>query len=137
MEHVRDVDLAFQGIASILKPGGLALIFVPSRNALYARINMIIPSKLKTKLLDYLYPEDIDHHGFPSYYDRCTPRDFRLLAEQHGFMIEEEHFYFVSSYFESFFLLYVLWRIWLLWFYLLTREQAAETFSIALKRFNY
>ncbi len=134
LEHVKDVEKAFASIASILKPGGIALIFVPSRNALYARLNLLLPQTIKKQLLHTIYPHTKRLQGFPSYYDRCTPKDFHTLAKQYQFDLQEERFYFISSYFSFFFPAYLLWRIWILGFHLLFGTQSAETFSMALKK---
>jgi len=134
LEHVKNVDHAFAAIASILKPGGFALIFVPSRNALYARINLLLPQSLKKKILHTIYPKTRESQGFPSYYDQCTPRDFRRLAKKHNLNVEKESFHYISSYFSFFFPLYLLWRLWILGFHAVAGEQAAETFCMALKK---
>jgi len=47
LEYVKNIDQAFAAIASILKLGGLALIFVPCRNAPYARLNMMFAQNFK------------------------------------------------------------------------------------------
>lgn len=133
LEHVKNVDHAFAAIASILKPGGLALIFVPSRNALYARINLLLPQSLKEKIL-YTISKTRESQGFPSYYDQCTPRDFRRLAKKHNLGVEKESFHYISSYFSFFFPLYLLWRLWIFGFHVFAGEQAAETFCVALKK---
>jgi 2-polyprenyl-3-methyl-5-hydroxy-6-metoxy-1,4-benzoquinol methylase len=51
LEHVGDVEQAFAAFASILKPQGLALIWVPSRHAAFARLNMALPEKMKRNIL--------------------------------------------------------------------------------------
>jgi 2-polyprenyl-3-methyl-5-hydroxy-6-metoxy-1,4-benzoquinol methylase len=76
LEHVRDTKAAIRGIASLLKPGAVALVFVPCRNALFARLNLLLPESWKKQILFTIFPETQQHHGFPAYYDRCTPRDF-------------------------------------------------------------
>lgn len=134
LEHVNNVDQAFAAIASILKPGGLALTFAPSRNALYARLNLLLPETVKRKILHTIYPKTRESQGFPSYYDQCTPRDFRRLAERHKLSVEAESFHYISSYFSFFFPLYVLWRLWIFLFHRLAGEQAAETFCMALRK---
>lgn len=134
LEHVKNVDQAFAAIASILKPGGLALIFVPSRNALYARLNLLLPQDLKKKILHAVYPKTHESQGFPSYYNQCTPRDFRRLAQKHNLHVEKESFHYISSYFSFFFPLYLLWRLWILSFHAVAGEQAAETFCMALTK---
>src|SRR5262249_28918027 len=47
LEHARDTSAALRAIARILKPGARALIFTPSRNAVYARFNLLLPERLK------------------------------------------------------------------------------------------
>ena len=73
--------------------------------------------------------------GFPAYYDRCTPRDFRAMAAQAGLEVVETRCYYRSGYFDWFFPLLLAWRLWmLLAFAVIGREQAAETFSMALRK---
>jgi 2-polyprenyl-3-methyl-5-hydroxy-6-metoxy-1,4-benzoquinol methylase len=43
LEHVTNVADALRSIDSILKPGGVALLFVPSANAVYAKLNLMMP----------------------------------------------------------------------------------------------
>jgi SAM-dependent methyltransferase len=134
LEHVKDIDKAFVGIASLLKPDGTVIIFVPSRNAIYARLNLILPEEIKKYLLHKIFPHTKEGYGFPSYYDRCTPKDFEIIAQQHDFEIIEKRLYFVSAYFSFFFPCYFLWRMWILVFHFFAEDQAAETFSIALRK---
>ena len=47
LEHVKDADKALYAIKSLLKPGGEAVINVPCRHALFAKVNRILPEKLK------------------------------------------------------------------------------------------
>lgn len=132
LEHVKDNDAAFQSLGSLLKPGGMLLIFVPSRNAAFARLNMLLPEAWKKSLLFYIYPDTRHAQGFPSFYDRCTPRDFMELAQRNRLELRNSRYYFVSSYFSFFFPIYFIWRLWILLFRALRGEQAAETFSMAL-----
>jgi 2-polyprenyl-3-methyl-5-hydroxy-6-metoxy-1,4-benzoquinol methylase len=134
LEHVKDVENAFAAISSILKNGGLALIFVPSRNAVFARLNIVLPQNIKKAVLHYVYPNTARDQGFPSYYDKCTPLEFKQLARDNNFSVIEERFYFKSGYFTFFFPAYLVWRLWILLFHFLLKEQAAETFSLVLKK---
>ena len=132
LEHVRDVDGAFKSIASLLRPGGAALIFVPSRNAVFARLNLFLPQKLKEKILYGIFPSTQAAQGFPSFYNKCTPNAFRTLMKDNGFRDVEVRYYFISTYFTFFFPLHFVWRIWILVFRCLRGGQASETFSMAL-----
>ena len=134
LEHVRNVDQAIANIADILKQGGKAVIFVPSKNAVFARLNLLLPQEIKKRILYAIFPQSRAVGGFPSYYDRCTVRDFETIARRHGLEVEEKRLYFTSGYFTFFFPAYLIWRLWLMGFYFLAGEQAAETFSMALRK---
>jgi 2-polyprenyl-3-methyl-5-hydroxy-6-metoxy-1,4-benzoquinol methylase len=138
LEHVRDTDAALRAIATLLKPEGVALVFVPCRNAIYARINRIAPESLKRWLLKAIYgdfPEvEAELTGFPAYYDRCTPRDICTMAQANGFTVQRLQVYFASGYFQFFPPLYVAWRFWQIAFKTIAGDQAAETFSVVLKK---
>jgi len=134
LEHVKDVEAGLRGIASCLKRQGFVCMFVPSRNALYARINRILPERVKRLILFALFPNTRELHGFPAYYDRCTPHEIKHIMQSLGFEVVEERQYYISSYFSFFFPLYLLWRLYLLLFYLISKEQAAETFGLVFKK---
>ena len=132
LEHVQNTEGAMQSIASILKPGGRALIFVPSRNAVFARLNLVLPQTLKQKILFAVYPSARAAQGFPSYYHRCTPNDLLAMAKANNMTLETGRYYYISSYFSFLFPVYLIWRIWMLLFRAAVGQQAAETFSFAL-----
>lgn len=134
LEHVRDVRFAFQAMASILKPGGIAVLFVPSRNALYARLNMLLPQIWKTRLLHFVFPHTVNTQGFPAYYNHCTPRAFIRIGREHGLELLELQCFFSSSYFSVLFPLHVAWRMWQMAFRTCRGVQAAETFCMALRK---
>lgn len=134
LEHVEDADCAFRGLTSLLHPGGIALLFVPSRNALFSRLNRMLPQSLKRRLLFAIFPHKQVDSGFPAWYDRCTPRQFRALARLNGMQVLDEHHYFRSTYFSFFFPLYLGWRYWILTLHALLGSEAAETFSMVLQR---
>lgn len=131
-EHVSGTDKAWGAVASILKPGGRALIFVPSRNAVFARLNLLLPEGLKRKWL--AGPSGRQNGGWRAYYDRCTPRGFRRLATEAGLTVERVRPFYVSGYFRVFAPLYLLWRVWIVLTKTLFGEEAAETFIIVARR---
>ena len=134
LEHVLDTESAFLSMSELLKPGGTALIFVPCRNAIFARINIVLPEKLKKDILFSIFPSSREGQGFRSYYNKCTPSDFFRMAKKYDFEIIEERFYFTSGYFSFLFPLYFVWRIWLVIFKIFFGKQASETFSVALRK---
>ncbi len=133
-EHVADTNFAFAGLASILKKDGVALLFTPSRNAVYARVNLLIPERLKRILIRLLYPELADQSGFPGRYHHCTLSEFEDMARGQGFAVVQKKTYYFSEYFSFFAPFHVLWRLWLWGFFLFARDGAAETFSMALRK---
>jgi 2-polyprenyl-6-hydroxyphenyl methylase/3-demethylubiquinone-9 3-methyltransferase len=134
LEHVPNTQAALSAIASMLKPSGTATVFVPSRNAIFARLNMLLPQRLKLKLLGAIFPHMRRYQGFPAFYDRCTPRDFERLAENCGLKVVETRCYYSSAYFTFFFPLYAMWRLWTLVAARLWGPQAAETFTMVFKK---
>ncbi len=134
LEHVEDPDGAIRAIASILKPGGRALLFVPSRNAVFARLNLLLPQALKRLLLFAVFPEMGRDHGFPAYYRCCTPAGMRRLGELYGLVCERELLYYRSDYFRFCFPLHAIWRLWVALFRTLSPGSAAETFTLVLRK---
>jgi len=82
LEHVRDTESAIQSIKSLLKPKGKALIFVPSRNAIFARMNMLIPQKIKRYIIFSIFPATKKDQGFQAYYNKCTPNELISIAKK-------------------------------------------------------
>jgi 2-polyprenyl-6-hydroxyphenyl methylase/3-demethylubiquinone-9 3-methyltransferase len=121
-------------IASILKPGGVALLFIPSRHAAYAVLNRLLPEAKKRWLLYTIYPRSQRVQGFPAYYDRCTPAEIIDLAGQCGLLLEFAGFSYYSDYFSFCFPLHALWRIWQLLHRSIGGSQASETFSLVLRK---
>lgn len=134
LEHVADVPGAYRALASTLQPGGRALLFIPSRNAAFARLNLLLPEGLKRWLLFTVFPESQRGQGFPAFYRRCTPREALDLARSVGLEVEACHLYWYSNYFSFLLPLHVLWRAWTLLFRALAPVQSAETFTLVLRR---
>jgi ubiquinone/menaquinone biosynthesis C-methylase UbiE len=134
LEHVEDIRGAFAGISSLLKKGGVALVFVPSRNAAFARLNLLLPESIKRRLLFGIFPKSKYAQGFPSYYSNCTPREFCAIAKQNKMDCETIHCYYMSSYFKFCFPIYMVWRIWIMCFKLMSPIQASETFIAIFKK---
>lgn len=136
LEHVPDTAGALRAIAETLAPGGgRALLFLPCRNAVFARLNLLLPETVKQRLLFTLFPGKAGgHDGFKAFYDRCTPREIANLAKANGLEVEEQRLFWISSYFTIFTPAFMLWRLYQGVAYLIIGEQAAETFTIVLKK---
>jgi 2-polyprenyl-6-hydroxyphenyl methylase/3-demethylubiquinone-9 3-methyltransferase len=134
MEHVADVGQAFRALASILKPDGKLLIFTPSRNAAFARLNLLLPEWLKRRILFGIFPHTRTGQGFRSFYDRCTPAEFRQIAAANGLQVTDTRLYYCSMYFSFCVPLHVIWRAWIVFFRWWNPDAAAETFAMILRK---
>lgn len=133
LEHVQSTAAAISAMHSILKPGGVALLYLPSRNALYARLNLLLPEDFKRRLLSLIWPERRGC-GFPVYYDACTPRDLAAIGEKAGFSVESLEPYWYSGYFCVTVVTHVLWRMTQGVLRALWGTQAAESFIVVLRK---
>jgi 2-polyprenyl-6-hydroxyphenyl methylase/3-demethylubiquinone-9 3-methyltransferase len=135
LEHVPDTAGAIRAIASCLSPGGRAALFAPCRNAVFARLNLILPEDFKRRMLFAVFPHKAEgHDGFKAYYNRGTPREIEQLAAANGLVVEQRRLFWVSSYFKAFVPVFVLWRAWQGLTWLVMRDQAAEAFWYILRK---
>lgn len=135
LEHVPDAAGAIRAIATTLKPGGRAFIFAPCRNAIFARLNLILPEGFKQRLLGTLFPAKAQgHDGFKAYYDHCTPSQIAALAQANGLEVELRRLFWISSYFTIFTPAFVIWRLTQLLLWVVLRDDAAESFIFVLRK---
>lgn len=133
LEHVPDNRASMRAIASMLKPGGRAVIYQPSRNAAFSRLNMVLPESVKRGLLKSL-PDHGGKGGFKAFYNRCTPAEFKQMARDNGLEIEQARVFWNSGYFQIIPPLHVAWRAGQALFRLVAGEQAAESFMLVLRK---
>jgi SAM-dependent methyltransferase len=134
LEHVRDNEAVFRNLAGMCKPGGVLLTFCPSRRALFAVLNRWFPENFKRWLLFSIFPQARDRHGFPAFYDRCTPREFAEIANRAGFDVVDTRLYFVSGYLMFFWPLYAMWRLLYLPLMILNPAAFCETFAMVFRK---
>lgn len=111
LEHVRDGRAAARGICALLRPGGVVITFCPSKNACFARLNLLLSERIKRRILFWIFPEKRERQGFPAFYDGCSVREFEANMRAGGVERIETRCYFTSSYFMFFFPAYLAWRI--------------------------
>lgn len=128
LEHVRDGKMAAQGIASLLRPGGVVVTFCPCRRAWFARLNMLLPETVKRFLLFSIFPGKRERQGFPAFYNGCTPDEMVRNMANAGIELRELQFFFISSYFMFFAPLYLVWRLATFPFMKLWPRRYCETF---------
>lgn len=137
LEHVADMKAALRGVYSCLAPGGRLLIFVPSRNALFARLNMVLPENFKNWMLKRLYPQhESDFIGFKAHYDCCTPEKISKILSGMDMEIEVLDHYYFSNYFMFFSPVHVIWRLYQLIIIQLGWKNGAENFIVVARKKN-
>jgi SAM-dependent methyltransferase len=97
LEHVHDFQLSLSNVGSYLKPGGMLLSMVSSRNACFAVLNRIIPEKLGVLAMERLLNRPPDT-VFRANYDRCT-YDQIIDSLNHWTSVEVIPFYRAAEYF--------------------------------------
>lgn len=132
LEHVPDVQKSIENISKMTKQGGHVLIFGPCKNALFSRINMMLPNEFKRKLLHFTFPSKQKRLGFKAYYDRCTPKEFENIAKQFGLKVKEKHICYNSQYFSIFAPFHILWRLYQLIIYGVKAENLCEAYVLVL-----
>jgi SAM-dependent methyltransferase len=136
LEHVKDNANSFRSLNSILAKDGILLLFLPSRKALFARLNLLLPENFKMKLLNKINKESEGHQGFKAYYDKATIKEFKQLAQDNGLQVLDCKAFYISSYFNILFPVYFIWKISKFIKYKIWGEAAAETFCMAIKKNN-
>src|SRR5437667_334350 len=56
LEHVPNVSAALASLSTIVRDGGVAVLFVPSKNAWFSRLNRALPTAFKRWLLFTIFP---------------------------------------------------------------------------------
>ncbi len=104
LEHLQDLEAFVRESARVLRPGGGFIHVFPSRYALFAILNRLVPHRLKRGALHYAHPGTTDTQGFPAYYDRCYDSAISELLRRNGFEIEAARasYYGSSPYFSIF-----------------------------------
>jgi len=111
LEHLIDGREAMRGIGTLLRPGGTVITFCPNRRAWFARLNVLLPERVKRAVLFSVFPSKRERQGFPAHYDGCTPLEMSINMRRAGINPVDVKYYFVSSYFMFFFPLYLFWRV--------------------------
>lgn len=134
IEHVASAKFAIASLARLVRPGGTVALFVPCRNALFARLNLLLPEAVKRYVLHGLYPASVHFAGFRAYYDHCTPSELEAVVRQAGLHLVEKEVYHWSGYFDFFAPFYLCWRAASLLAVALFGEDACDRFCLVAVR---
>jgi len=103
VEHLKDVNGFLNACAYVLKPGGVAIHLFPSRYAIFAVFNSILPHRWSLAVLKKLLGSEDGHSGFRAYYNACSRREFSRICESHGMIVKDVRFGYCQSYYFTFF----------------------------------
>jgi SAM-dependent methyltransferase len=82
LEHVDGVPRAIRNMARVLKPGGVALHFVPGRYSLFGMVARLLPFEPLLRVLHVVMPWTRGQVEFDVHYDHCHPAALRRLFEE-------------------------------------------------------
>lgn len=112
-EHIDKKDLLIQEIKRILKINGKAIILFSSGRAEFAILSRLLPEKVKSFLLKYLFNDYIEKRGHKTHYKNCNYKAIKLNIEKCGLsIINSKISYFSAPYFAFFPPLYFTILIW-------------------------
>jgi SAM-dependent methyltransferase len=130
LEHVSDAERAIAGLMAMLKVGGTCYIALPSRYALFGKINKVIPERPKKWLLGQIYPSK-KADGFPAFYDRASPREYSAIFEKYSGRVIRLNKDMFSGYFTFFLPLHLCWRL-ATFIQMITCKDYCERFEMAV-----
>lgn len=103
VEHLHDTKAFCRLAYEALTPGGFLLATFPNKWATFAIINRLMPKRSAAFLLRHLFPGSDGILGFQTYYDACSPREFKAALSDAGFVVEREFCgYYACIYFAGF-----------------------------------
>jgi SAM-dependent methyltransferase len=107
LEHVNDGERAWRNIATLLRPGGLALSFHPVLYAPPFMANYLLPDRLAAAIVRRLYPHRSDEGDapvFPARYSQCyaVERWIRPMLLRSGFSDAGIEPFWANEYFDRF-----------------------------------
>lgn len=130
LEHTQQNERVIANLAGSLGEGGTMAHFIPCKNALFARINLLLGNNVSRKILFALQPEKKTTSGFKAYYEFCTPSQMSRLCEENGLQVDRLTAYFSSDYCSFFAPLYTLDIMRQLLMKMLCPQDMAENFII-------
>ncbi len=112
-EHISNKDSMIREISRILKCDGKAIILFSSGNADFSILNRLLPEKIKSSLLKYLFNDHIEKRGHKTHYQNCNYNTIKLIIEKYGLLVIDSRIsYFSAPYFAFFPPLYFIILVW-------------------------
>lgn len=97
LEHLDNLSSFIVDAKRVLKKDGYLIHLFPSKFALFAIINQMLPAPLSRRLLYFFLPNTKGICGFPALYDKCYYSAMSRLLKSRGFTVVD----IVTSYYQS------------------------------------
>jgi ubiquinone/menaquinone biosynthesis C-methylase UbiE len=113
-EHVYDTPGMFSTSYRVLRPGGVAIHFMPNKFAFFALVNVAVPDSVRTRLLYGTDPGSAGRPVFPPLYRKTYPSAVERLLRDAGFTDIETRCYYRADYLSFLLpahLVYVGWQL--------------------------
>lgn len=115
LEHLRGQEKFIQNASRLLKPNGESYFIhvFPSKFALFALINQIIPHGVSRRLVTAVFPKRKSTGVFPAHYEKCYYSGMKKVLIKNGFRLEHiQCCYYQSGYFSACFPVFLLSILW-------------------------
>ena len=113
LEHVKDNKAGMVQIYNALNPGGLSIHYFPSKYHPYSILLRLVGPGWQKKLIRTLRPWAVSMTGYPAFFDKCCPKDMRILCRQCGFEATQiTTFFRANDYFRFCFPCYLAVTCW-------------------------
>lgn len=113
LEHVKDNNASFSRIYESLKPGGYTIHYLPSKYHPYSLILRSVGPKWQKRLIKTLRPWAKGKTGYPTYFDKCSPKEMKELVKRQGFKsVTIVPFFRANDYFRFCLPFYIAVTLW-------------------------
>jgi len=113
LEHVRDNDAGIKQMYQALRTGGYAIHYLPSKYHPYSLALRLLGTRWQRRLIKVLRPWATDETGYPAFFDKCSPKEMRMLFQSKGFdCVKIIPFFRANDYFRFFLPFYIAVTFW-------------------------
>ena len=109
LEHVSNNTLSIAQMHKALRSGGCIIHYAPSKYHPYSLMLRLAGPKIQKRLIRILRPWAAEIAGYPTFFDKCCPREMKKISTHLGFKeIQVITFFRANDYFRFFVPAYIL-----------------------------